>query len=57
MERVGSTGVAKRRGAIGSIAKNEHLMNSEVFVFHDRSDRARRPAAQADPSNRRTSRF
>jgi len=27
-------------GAIGSIVKNEHLMNAEVFVFRDRSDRA-----------------
>jgi len=47
----GSTGVAKRRCAIGSIAKNEHLCIHQVLVFHDRSDRASRPAAQADPSN------
>jgi len=47
----GSTGVAKRRFAIGSIAKNEHLSIHQVLVFHDRSDRASRPAAQAGPSN------
>ena len=40
----GSTGVAKRRGAIGSIGKNEHLVIVGVLVFPDRSDRARRPA-------------
>ena len=52
--RGGSPGVAKRRRAIGSIAKNEHLFDPRVFVFHDRSGRASRPAMQAHPSNRRT---
>jgi hypothetical protein len=33
--------------------ENEHHpVNDEVFVFHDRSVRASRPALQADPSNR-----
>jgi len=44
-------GVAKRRCATGSIAKNEHLSVHTVLVFRDRSDCASRPAAQADPSN------
>jgi hypothetical protein len=32
--------------------KKRTPLNSEVLVFFDRSDRASRPATQADPSNR-----